>query len=83
MAENYSNLFELPVMFSIFCSFIAIYHITDSTFLILAWIFFLSRVIHSIVHITIKKLNPRFSSYGLGVLILLIMVVRMGITLAA
>lgn len=77
-ADNYSNLFELPVLFYTAILLTLILMIQDSILVILAWAFVISRYLHSLVHITYNKVMHRFSIFLFSSFVLLAFWVRLG-----
>jgi hypothetical protein len=72
-ADNFRNLFELPVLFFAICP--ALYvtgHVTPLQ-LVLAWAFVLSRYAHSFIHVTYNRVMHRFQVYLLGMICVLAM----------
>ena len=62
-ADNFKNLFEMPVLF--YAVVLAV-HATgqvDPTFVIAGWVFVLFRVLHSFVHCTFNAVMIRFYLY--------------------
>lgn len=71
-SRNFTNLFEVPVLFYVACLVAMIQNPgEDQVFLYLAWGFVASRYIHSLIHIGTNKIYPRLASYSAGWLILL------------
>jgi hypothetical protein len=65
-ADNFRNLFELPVLFFVICpALYATGHVT-SLQLGLAWAFVLFRCAHSLIHVTYNRVMHRFRVYLLG-----------------
>jgi hypothetical protein len=71
--RNFSNLFEMPVLFYALC--IALYVTRDATEVlwVLAWIYVALRVGHSLIHVSYNKIMHRFACYAISNLILLAM----------
>jgi len=67
-SRHFKNQFELPVLFYGACAFALITRNVDSVFLALAVLFALSRIGHSIVHLTINVVAVRGAIYGVGAL---------------
>lgn len=63
-ANNFKNLFELPVLFYGLCFYLFLSGNVDAAYLIAAWLFFLFRVAHSIVHCTRNIVMLRFLLYS-------------------
>lgn len=79
--SNYMNLLELPVLFYVVC--ICLY-VTKTATLIdvgLAWAFTLSRVGHSIVHLTTNNVIHRMLVFNLGSVILIALWIRFAVSL--
>lgn len=75
-AYNLANLFELPVVFYAICLFLYTTGSVDQTYVAAAWVFFVLRVLHSIVHCTINRVMLRFKLYVLSALALWFMLGR-------
>lgn len=71
-ARNYSNLFEIPVLFYA-AGATAIAMGTESMAMVIAaWLFVLARLTHSIIHLTINDVINRFRTYAFGNLCVLV-----------
>jgi hypothetical protein len=68
----FSNQFELPVLFYVLTILSIITKHADIIFLVLAWIFVLSRIGHAFVYATSNAVKVRGGIYGIGALALLI-----------
>ena len=80
-ADNFKNLFEIPVLFYVAGIMLYVTQLVDTTFLILAGVFVLLRYIHSFVHITYNNVMHRFAAYVLSTLMLWIIWIMMVIRL--
>ena len=67
-ADNFRNLFEIPVLFYALAIYLAVANQVDATHLAAAWVFVAFRVIHSAVHCTINIVMLRFSVYLISTL---------------
>ena len=69
-ADNYKNLFELPVMFYALC--LALYATqTSSTWLLAgAWVYVALRYVHSTIHLSYNKVMHRFTVFAVSVAVL-------------
>lgn len=72
-SANFSNQFELPVVFFALIMLAMEVAATGYAMAALAWIFVASRVLHSLVHIGPNKLPLRGAIYGIGAIALLCM----------
>ncbi|WP_299768545.1 MAPEG family protein [uncultured Pseudoteredinibacter sp.] len=75
-AYNLANLFELPVLFYVMCFYLHINAMVDGVFVLLAWIYFLLRLIHSIIHCSYNAVMHRFLAYLLSSVVLIILLIR-------
>jgi hypothetical protein len=77
-SDNFSNLFELPVLFYTAILLTLILMVQDSILVILAWTFVLTRYLHSFIHVTYNKVMHRFFVFLLSTFVLLAYWVRLG-----
>ena len=78
IAKNYSNQFEVPVLFFAVVAFALILKQADPLMMGLAWIFVLSRVAHSAIHIGPNIVRWRAVAFMIGVAVLLVMWLTLG-----
>jgi hypothetical protein len=69
----FANQFELPMLFYVLTILSIITHHADIVFIVLAWIFVLSRLAHAVVHTTSNNIMQRGPLFGIGMIVLLIM----------
>jgi hypothetical protein len=77
-ADNFSNLFELPILFYTTILLTLILMVQDSILVILAWAFVISRYLHSFVHVSYNQVMHRFSVFVFSSFVLLAYWVRLG-----
>jgi hypothetical protein len=82
-ADNFRNLFELPVLFYFAIATAALTGQVTVVTLALAWAFVALRVAHSVIHCTYNKVMHRFQVYLLGAVVLLLLWLRLGYGLLA
>ncbi len=75
-ADNYNHLMEQPTIFYATALALAVAGDGSGLNLTLAWLYVGSRVIHSVVHVTVNKVLVRFMLFGFGSLVLTIMAVN-------
>jgi hypothetical protein len=82
-ADDFLNLFELPVLF--YAATIILYatHLADATDLWLAWAFVALRSVHSLIHCTYNRVTHRFTAYLWSTLALWALWLRLGFRLFA
>lgn len=76
-AANYSNQFELPVLFYAVAAFALITKSADSLMVALAWLFVLTRLAHAAIHIGPNKVRWRSPAFALGFLIVALMWIKL------
>ena len=62
-ADNFRNLFELPVLFYTAMLLSIISQTQSALLLVLAWAFVVMRYLHSYIHCTYNRVKDRFSAY--------------------
>jgi hypothetical protein len=62
-ADNFRNLFELPVLFYAAMLLIIVSRSESAVLLALAWAFVALRYLHSYIHCTYNRVKDRFSAY--------------------
>ena len=82
-ADNFRNLFELPVLFYFAIATAALTGQVTTATLALAWAFVALRVVHSFIQCTYNKVMHRFKAYLLGSVVLLLLWLRLGYGLLA
>jgi len=73
VGNSYQNQFEVPVLFYVLTVLAIITKQADLLFVVLAWVFVLSRVAHAYVHVTDNHLGRRGALFGIGAVVLAIM----------
>jgi hypothetical protein len=81
VADNFRNLFELPVLFYLASLVAAVSGLVTPAVLALAWAFVALRIAHSAIHCTYNKVMHRFYAYiaGWAVLVALWAVIAVGL----
>ena len=73
VTQHFENLFEMPLFFYIGIILILVLDIVDSFYIFLAWVFFISRLIHTTIHTTYNKVAHRKNAFIISTLILIIL----------
>ncbi|NZA27024.1 MAPEG family protein [Luteimonas sp. SJ-92] len=76
-ADNFRNLFELPVLFYFALASAALTGQATVAVQALAWAFVALRIVHSAIHCGYNKVMHRFRAYLLGALVLLLLWLRL------
>ncbi|HUD00037.1 MAG TPA: MAPEG family protein [Candidatus Polarisedimenticolaceae bacterium] len=79
--NHFRNLTEMPPLFYIICLTVMFLGRTDVFFIMLAWSYVALRVGHSLIHLTVNKVAPRFFLFAASNILLLIMWVRLAVVL--
>ena len=69
-ADNFRNLFEVPVLFYLATVVASGIGAVDTMAVAIAWIFVALRYVHSVIHVTYNRVRHRFTVYVLGCLVL-------------
>jgi hypothetical protein len=70
---SFQNQFEVPMLFYVLTILAIITRHADVLFVIMAWIFVLSRLAHAYVHCTSNNLRARGGFFGAGAVVLALM----------
>jgi len=68
-ADNFVNLFEVPVLFYAVCLVIGATGIESLLLLVLAWMYVALRAMHSFIQVTYNKVMHRFQVYVASTLV--------------
>lgn len=82
-SDNFSNLFEIPVLFYVLVVLVYVTGSSDGLYLAGAWLFVLLRVVHSLIHLTSNRVKYRFFAYFIGTVLMWLMWARLGWQLLA
>jgi len=77
-ADNYSNLFETPVLFYTAILTTLVLMVQDSVLVALAWAYVASRYVHSFIHVTYNRVMHRFAAFIFSSFVLFAFWVRLG-----
>ena len=69
----FDNQFQLPLLFYVLVVLAWITKQADLIFVVMAWIFVLSRLAQAYIHTTSNHVPTRFNCFAVGVLVLLVM----------
>jgi len=72
-ADNFRNLFEMPVLFYALCICLAITGLAGTPFLAGAWLYVVLRAAHSFIHTGYNTVMHRFSVYALSSVLLFLL----------
>ena len=73
VSNCYHNQFQLPVLFYVLTILVIITHHADFLFVVMAWLFVLTRLLHTYIHTGSNYVRHRFNAFALGAFILLAM----------
>jgi hypothetical protein len=72
-ADNFRNLFEVPVLFYALCIALAATGTATTFFVAGAWAYVALRALHSFIHVTYNRVMHRFTVYVLSTVLLFAM----------
>ena len=73
VANAFHNQLELPMLFYVLTILAWITRHADLVFVVLAWVFVASRLVHAYIHVTSNHVRRRGPVFGVGALVLTIM----------
>jgi hypothetical protein len=73
IANCFHNQFELPVLFYVLVALILVTSTNSTIFVLLAWAFVLTRLVHAFVHTGSNRVDRRFYAMAAGMAILIAM----------
>ena len=82
-SNSYQNQFELPVLFFALVPLAMFTHKADLLFVVMAWLFAISRIAHAYVHLGVNDVRTRARFFGLGAVVLMAMWVIFAIRILA
>ena len=62
-ADNFRNLFEVPLLFYVLCIALAVTGGSTPGFVAAAWAYVILRALHSLIHVTYNRVTHRFLVY--------------------
>lgn len=75
-ARTFNNLLQVPMLFYVACSLLIATGRVDSIQVTLAWIFVISRVVHTFIYIAFNRVSYRFAAFFAGCITLTVMWAR-------
>jgi hypothetical protein len=73
ISNNYASQFQIPLLFYVLVILAWITKHADLLFVVMAWLFVLSRIVHAYIHTTSNYVPNRFKAFAAGIFILLLM----------
>ncbi len=73
ISNSFHNQFELPVLFYALTILAIMARKDDVLFVVLAWVFVLSRLVHAYIHCTSNYVPMRMKVFTFGAIVLLVM----------
>jgi hypothetical protein len=72
-ADNFRNLFEVPVLFYVLCIAIAVSGGSTPGIVTAAWVYVGLRALHSLIHVTYNRVTHRFLVYVASTVLVFVM----------
>lgn len=79
IAQHYENQFEVPILFLITCTLILSLNIVNTTTLVLAWVFVVSRGFHAWIHLGRNNVRQRAAAFSIGWISILFLWVQLSV----
>ena len=76
-SNNLKNLFEIPIIFYVICISAYLLNDVDKNLILLAWLFVVGRVIHSLFHCFAKSVLLRFYAYLASSIVIWLMLLKL------
>jgi hypothetical protein len=73
VSNNYTSQFQVPLLFYVIVILAWITKQADLIFLVMAWIFVISRLAHAYIHTSSNHVPTRFNAFAVGAIVLLLM----------
>jgi hypothetical protein len=73
VSNCYENQYQLPLLFYVLVVLAWITRQADLIFVVMAWVFVLSRIAHAYIHVTSNHVPTRFRMFAIGAFVLLAM----------
>jgi hypothetical protein len=80
-ADNFRNLFEVPVLFYAVVPLLVLAHAVTGAEVALAWTYVALRALHSAIHVTYNRVVHRFLAYAASTLCVFAMWALLGVEL--
>jgi len=73
IANSYNSQFQIPVLFYLLTVLAIITRHADVVFVVMAWLFVVTRLAHAYIHTGTNYVPHRFNAFAAGVIVLLVM----------
>jgi hypothetical protein len=73
ISNTYANQFELPMLFFVLVAFALITRKADLLFVVMSWMFVVTRIFHAGIYVTSNRIQHRFTVFLIGAIILFLM----------
>jgi hypothetical protein len=73
IANCFHNQLELPVLFYVLVALILITDTNSTIFVLLAWLFVITRLVHAFIHTGSNRVDQRFYAMAAGMAVLIVM----------
>ncbi|QFU16637.1 MAPEG family protein [Microvirga thermotolerans] len=73
VSNAYHNQLEVPVLFYVLVALALITKKADLVFVVMSWVFVVTRMVHAGIHVTTNRVPQRFMAFALGVVVLIVM----------
>jgi hypothetical protein len=71
LSDNYDNLLSMPVLFYFSMLVIYVFHVADTGYLVLGWVYVVLRFAHSYIHVVYNNVIHRMYAFVLSAMVLI------------
>ena len=82
VADNFRNLFEMPVLFYAVCILAIVVGLASKPFIAMAWLYVALRCVHSLIHCSYNHVRHRFYAFGASFAVLVAMWVTLVVAIS-
>lgn len=79
VTQHYENLFETPLLFYVGVILVLVLNRVDSVYVLLAWAYLFSRIVHAYIHIGKNKILQRRNIFLLSYLIIVFLWIHIAV----
>ena len=81
VTQHYENLLEMPILFYIAILLVIALNLSDTLYIILAWLFLFFRLIHTAIHTSYNNVKHRKNVFIISTLVLIILWVKITVNI--
>jgi hypothetical protein len=83
IGNSYNSQFQLPVLFYVLTVLAIVTRHADLLFVVMAWLFVITRLVHTYIHTSTNYVPNRFYAFAAGAIVLLLMWIVFAVRIVA